>query len=1540
MAVAPTPDIRYYLKETTNQILVSGSSNNLDMNLKLNSIKDPTTVANSNYNSKISALGENVSYIVQNGVEFTNLILNQSLPFTSPTTSATNTATITKNGSENGTGAIFFLKSVGSNINQVKVNNTGSGYQVGETITFTQSELLAEGFTAVSSGIVITLTNNQIVESSTEIPLRNDQELWVYRGYNTDGGDGNTYRYNPHLHRPYKAYIVTETGSGKPTNPFLPEGGNVYTADAGSNVNINNVYLEGTLAELGNGVLNGVTQTNEQVSGSFVVHREEMQVQPWVFTQYTQISQNPPSSGAFFRVYQENATTTGTGYQFRTGTTPPIASNTIRYNNSNVNLATEIYVGDENFGFLFFSTLTTLSGSVENFNKDAGKIRVSQFSNELNNVTFDITSLELVSGTDSYMKLTVTNPTPSLGYSNLPSFTPIKMVLSEFSNLVNNIQQSQGTTINSQPEVSNVGLRNGDYSYTSSFFSTSGTVSNTNDAVGTTQFGLSSYYGYFVKYKISYDNADVGEETINVNFSSSTNDLIPNTFALTEGFETGIIALTGTISTTGFTYPNSPTPQLSDGTYSSDQLNISIENRNANRANITPPDFFATRWSDAYISFSQSLSSSIDGLYVFNQLPQNDVQVTASMFLTAWTGSDAADAAKYAAAIYATDVYGEGETGDGPTWPTASIRLYTGSYPFDIPTTANNFVTESQFKNDSIHLGGYAITMSYLIPSQSLNVKDCLSLSLQVSSGSANSASVENSLVVQYYELEFNTPPGIQTGDGLVPTFIENAFSGSFGFDKALDCQPLLNNIVLERENKEIQIANYSTDAYTPVNFEAIISGSAQKSTVPASNYTQLASINPRYDGSRSNSQQLNIWNIGDTGTFGKKPNIDLKDAFFGYFSDIDDPYPNINGLTKVNLSYLIDEQGNALPPTLEDQLSIDTYNSVFPPTTQARLAARDGKDQFKQLGKPSNIKSIMNYVTPILYTQNSGDNYVVTMSLSGSGYISRYDNGDGDAQIFGRFVAEGSAIPTTGTEPNIGTNEQEVEYIINPTESVVIPEGSLDPSPWNLSGASPGAVYYDPTSWNQPSGKDLANEQIVTLKHTFVTSFVSETRRTGQELQFQFKMFDDLIPGEDQPFNLEDITCRVYTIDGSSTDIGSVLNFGWFGMSNIEGYREEVLRTNAGNMNLPKWLFSRVPIRGDGINCVVNWEMYETLYDYGLMRERAPRGNGGVIGLEWTITANSGKYTIKSGSKIKWQLKGSFKNSRGGYQQGFFFPSTYVPTPSNPYTSATVSGVGAYDHLLDEANTARAPFWVIPTEFIDNNWDTYKEQTSGVGKYSTKQVLIMQSPNLNEAYGTDFKQGDTPYIPGASPYFPGGMEPEGTAFDRIENTILLEEGDEIRFANNENFTYTIIEVSAPNLNLMTNGGVTKGRLRIVLDREVNQGLNFDFFFIRRPITVANTLYLERQFPYAALASASLSQSITEFVGIENKPNVSNTSSIGLVYGDNGEGVITGSYTSSFSSLETATTPGILFPDFPTDYLIESASIIVNDLITRRIIET
>jgi hypothetical protein len=175
-----------------------------------------------------------------------------------------------------------------------------------------------------------------------------------------------------------------------------------------------------------------------------------------------------------------------------------------------------------------------------------------------------------------------------------------------------------------------------------------------------------------------------------------------------------------------------------------------------------------------------------------------------------------------------------------------------------------------------------------------------------------------------------------------------------------------------------------------------------------------LASINPRYNGSESTSQRLNVWSIGDIGTYGKKPTVELRDAFFGYFNDISDPYPNINNLTRISLNYLIDEQGNALPPSLDNQLSIDTFTSVFPNTTLAKIAVKTGSSQFKGLGKPSPIDRLMQYVTPILYSQNSSNNYTNIIPLSGSGYISRYDNDDSSSVLFGRFTADGTASHDT----------------------------------------------------------------------------------------------------------------------------------------------------------------------------------------------------------------------------------------------------------------------------------------------------------------------------------------------------------------------------------------------------------------------------------------------------------------------------------------------------------------------------------------------
>ena len=78
------------------------------------------------------------------------------------------------------------------------------------------------------------------------------------------------------------------------------------------------------------------------------------------------------------------------------------------------------------------------------------------------------------------------------------------------------------------------------------------------------------------------------------------------------------------------------------------------------------------------------------------------------------------------------------------------------------------------------------------------------------------------------------------------------------------------------------------------------------------------------------------------------------------------------------------------------------------------------------------------------------------------------------------------------------------------------------------------------------------------------------------------------------------------------------------------------------------------------------------------------------------------------------------------------------------------------------DANKAEAPFWV------------FTGSSGGLTTVISQSVLVMSSSNMNEAYGTGFKQGDLEYFPGPSDYFPGNVEPAGTNFEPIYLIILL----------------------------------------------------------------------------------------------------------------------------------------------------------------------
>ena len=749
-----------------------------------------------------------------------------------------------------------------------------------------------------------------------------------------------------------------------------------------------------------------------------------------------------------------------------------------------------------------------------------------------------------------------------------------------------------------------------------------------------------------------------------------------------------------------------------------------------------------------------------------------------------------------------------------------------------------------------------------------------------------------------------NFKPTVNT-DFIVPTFYGD---NVLPFNLALDCQPLLNNYFLGRKNNYLMDVSYTNESGTiiPVNQTQILSGSAVKSSVPDSNYTQLSSIIPKYNGAKSTSQQLNVWNIGDTGTFGKNPTIELRDAYFGYFNDISDPYPNLNAVTQVNINYLIDEQGNALPPSLNDQLSIDTFKQVFPNTTLGKLAVKDGKNQYTPFSIPAPISRIMQHVTPICYSQNSGNNYSTSIPLSGSGYISRYDNDDENNIDFAQFSAVGTSSISTGAQL------QNVSYYLDPSEAMTSSAGST--TPYSVTNNT-GFADYPTTTWGGAVGEDLNNQQIVSVQHSVVTTYVSETKGVGRELEMIMKMFTGSDEGSVSSFNLEGIDCKVYTDTGQVYLLTDVDNYGWFRYETETTIRERV--TDYLLNGFDRWTYSRIPIPGGGVRFTCDWEMYDTLFDLGLMRERGPKNGSGVQALEWIFRANSGNVDIKQGDKISWKLEGSFRDARGGYQQGYFFPTSYA----GAYTPAMIKGMGALDYKLEEANKAVAPYWTFSGSATSLSTDL--------------SIIEMSSSNFNEAYGTGFYQGDLPYEPGFSEYFPGNVEPKTTAFDKIENPIEFKEGDEIRFGNNESFTYTVLEVFAPSENVSASAAGNFAKVKLRLDKPVDTSINKDFFLVRRTITTPQSLYLDSPFPYGTLSSGSISKvikstgSILEFALTSSTPT-------GNFPSPDAEGY----YTASISEVEALSTPGILYPDFPTEYLVQSASIIVNDLISKGVIES
>jgi len=163
---------------------------------------------------------------------------------------------------------------------------------------------------------------------------------------------------------------------------------------------------------------------------------------------------------------------------------------------------------------------------------------------------------------------------------------------------------------------------------------------------------------------------------------------------------------------------------------------------------------------------------------------------------------------------------------------------------------------------------------------------------------------------------------------------------------------------------------------------------------------------------------------------------------------------------------------------------------------------------------------------------------------------------------------------------------------------------------------------------------------------------------------------------------------------------------------------------------------------------------------------------------------------------------------------------------------------LGSKTHLLSGDNVANAPYFMF-----GNSMKNGSKPTSD----TSHNFIYMSSSLFNEGYGNSFSQAELPYTPGPYEGFATGQEPENTKIGKPYSTLVIEEGDEIRFGNNENFTFIINSVEPPQSNLHPDD---VGYLKLELNKPVPASINKDFFLIRRYLPNAGSVFIDLPYPY------------------------------------------------------------------------------------------
>ena len=215
------------------------------------------------------------------------------------------------------------------------------------------------------------------------------------------------------------------------------------------------------------------------------------------------------------------------------------------------------------------------------------------------------------------------------------------------------------------------------------------------------------------------------------------------------------------------------------------------------------------------------------------------------------------------------------------------------------------------------------------------------------------------------------------------------------------DYDILMNNAVANRPNSFYMDVDFADSQVLPINQQAILSSSATPAVIQDSNYSSAGWVNSRYIGKELTSQKLNVWSVGDVTGGEKVPNVSNPKSYFVQFNWLAGASPewgnNNAGKTNVSIKYIIDENGNEVPPIFDENgINLGNIQQAFKGNATLVLSNPDSFGvNLDALNSTVPVFRAGQRIRPIAYTQTAS--YDNNGNVIGFGYTGSINFVQGD---------------------------------------------------------------------------------------------------------------------------------------------------------------------------------------------------------------------------------------------------------------------------------------------------------------------------------------------------------------------------------------------------------------------------------------------------------------------------------------------------------------------------------------------------------------